>query len=201
MCTIDKRPLVLLGGGGHCRAAIDVLNQLKWPVLGILDNTLHLREEILGVPVIGTDDNITDFIEYPFLVTVGQIKSHKKRKYLHELIIKLGGEMATIISPKAHVSSFAKIESGTLVMNFANVSANAIVGKGCIINSYADIEHDAKIGNYCHISTGAIVNGSAEISDGCFVGSHATIYQESFIPPFSVIPAAAVVKNKNLNLQ
>ena len=52
--TVAPR-LLLVGGGGHCRSVLDVLETTPVRVAGIVDNNSELRE-VLGVSVLGKDD-------------------------------------------------------------------------------------------------------------------------------------------------
>jgi sugar O-acyltransferase (sialic acid O-acetyltransferase NeuD family) len=133
---------------------------------------------VFGYEVIGTDDEMANYADKAeFIVTVGQIKSPDLRIKLHKMVEQAGGKFATVISPLAHVSKYAKIGEGTVVMHQAVVNADATIGKGCIINTFANVEHDTVIGDYCHISTGAMINGGAQIADGTFIGSQSVVNQ------------------------
>ena len=52
------KPLVLIGGGGHCKSVIDVAESAGYQILGILDMPEDVGKEILSAKVIGTDDDI-----------------------------------------------------------------------------------------------------------------------------------------------
>ena len=154
------KPLILVGGGGHCKSVIDVAENAGYTILGILDRTEEVGKKVLGYDVIGTDDDMVKYVDRAeFIVTVGQIKSPDLRIKLHEMIEQVGGKLATAVAPTAHVSKYAQLCEGTVVMHQAMVNADAKIGKGCIINTFANIEHDVVIGDYCHISAGAMVNG------------------------------------------
>ncbi|PRC91481.1 acetyltransferase [Solimicrobium silvestre] len=170
-----KPKIILLGGGGHCAACIDVIEQEgKFEIAGIIDNEAS-PEFVCGYPRLG-DDNILgslpSSVEYA-LITVGQINSPAIRIRLFELTNSLGFTHPTIISPRAYVSKHAVIGKGTIVMHDALINVRASVGSNCIINSKALIEHDAVIEDNCHISTAAVVNGGARIRRGSFLGSNA----------------------------
>lgn len=172
------RPLILVGGGGHCKSVIDVAEFAGYTILGILDRPEEVGKKVLGYDVIGTDDEMVKYVDKAdFIVTVGQIKSPDLRIKLHQMIEKVGGHLATIIAPTAHVSKYATIGEGTVIMHHAFVNAEANIGKGCIINTASAIEHEAIVGDYCHISTGAIVNGGAKVGEESFVGSQTVISQ------------------------
>ena len=88
-----KASILLIGGGGHCRACVDVLEQEdRFQIAGVVERNGGPREAVLGYPVLGTDEDLTQLREkYEFaLVTVGQIKSATPRKRLYAQLISLG---------------------------------------------------------------------------------------------------------------
>lgn len=188
--------LVLIGGGGHCKACIEVIEQEKnYEIVGILDQPDLVGSDVLGYPVIGTDDDILAYIQKGchFLITVGQIKTALIRKKIFSFLVENGAVMATVISPTAHVSKHAKIGKGTIVMHHVTVNADAQVGDNCILNTGCCIEHDAFIGTHTHISTHAVVNGNAKIGAKVFVGSNATISNQVKIGDEIILGSGAVV--------
>ena len=189
--------LVLVGGGGHCRSCIDVVEAAgEWRIAAILDVANRVGERVLGHAVAGTDAEIDRYAAegMAFLVTVGQIKSADVRISLYERIRAAGGRLPTIVSPHAYVSPHGKLGAGTIVMHRAVVNAGAIVGDNVIINTMALVEHDARVGNHCHVSTAAVVNGEAIIGERSFVGSNAIVHQCARVPDGSVVPAGAVFR-------
>ena len=170
------KPLILVGGGGHCKSVIDVAESAGYNILGILDRPEEVGKKVLGYDVIGTDDDMAKYVDQTeFIVTVGQIKSPDLRIKLHKMLELVGAKLATIVAPTAHVSKYAQLGAGTVVMHQVVVNADAKIGKGCIINTFANIEHDVTIGNYCHISTGAMVNGECKVGKRCFIGSQSVL--------------------------
>lgn len=168
--------LILIGGGGHCKSCIDVIEQQgKYQIAGIVDVSEKLHQKILGYEIIATDDDLPRLLnEYEnFLITLGQLKSSGKRIRIFQTLKESGAKLPVIISPLAYVSKHAEIGDGTIIMHNALINAGARVGSNCIINSKALIEHDAVIGNHCHIATSAIINGGTIISPETFVGSNA----------------------------
>ena len=170
------KELVLLGGGGHCRACVDVIEQHGvYRIASIVDLPERRGQTVLGYPILAEDGDLPALLrQYRFfLVTVGQIKSCQRRKQLYEAIRTGGGEPTTIVSPLAYVSRHARLGQGTIVMHHALINAGAAIGDNCIINSKALIEHDTVVGNHCHISTGALLNGGVVVESECFLGSGA----------------------------
>ena len=188
--------IILIGGGGHCKACIDVIEQQgKYQIEGIVDVAKKLNENILSYEVIATDNDLQELAkkyDY-FLIALGHIKSPDKRIKLFVTLKELGAKFPVIISPIAYVSIHARIEEGTIVMHHALINAGASVGRNCIINSKALIEHDAVIEDYCHISTGAVVNGGVKIGSGSFFGSGAVAAEKASIPSNSFIKANSLI--------
>lgn len=188
--------ILLVGGGGHCRAAIDVIEaEARFAIRGIVQPKTDGVEPVLGYPVLGEDADLPALLaETPqALVTVGQIKTPAIRLRLFEQLKNLGAVMPVIVSPRAYVSRHARVEEGTLIMHGAIVNASARIGANSIVNSLALVEHDVEVGNHCHISTGARVNGGVIIEEGCFVGSGAVLREGIRIGSGSVIGAGCVV--------
>ena len=180
-------PIILVGGGGHCASCIEViLSSDTYSIFGIIDGTDKLNEQVLGIPVIGSDAELLAFKESCefALITVGFVKTSE---------IQIGYELPVIIANTAYKSVECEISNGTILMHQVMVNARASIGANCIINSKALIEHDATIGNNCHISTGAIVNGNCTIGDDCLIGSGSVIKHGVEIVSGCVIGAGAVV--------
>lgn len=193
--TNTKDGILLIGGGGHCRAVIDVLELAKIPIAGIVDK-LRTGETVLGYPVVGTDDDMPDLARTysKALVTVGQIKSAEVRAKLFTLATDLGFTLPAIVSPLAHVSRHAQIGAGTVVMHFANVGPGASVGENCILNTQCNIEHDATVSDCCHISTGAILNGHVQVEKWSFIGSRTVCREGVNVGEHSLVGMGCVVR-------
>ena len=191
-----KEKIILIGGGGHCRACIDVIEQEgRFTIAGIVDVPEKKQQNVLNYPMIGSDADLAELIKtFPnVLITLGQIKSPARRMEIFNDLMQMGAHFPVIQSPQAYVSPHAHVAEGTIVMHHALVNAGARVGRNCIINSKALIEHDAVIEDHCHISTGAIVNGGVTIGSGSFFGSGAVSKEYISIPANSFIKANRLV--------
>jgi sugar O-acyltransferase (sialic acid O-acetyltransferase NeuD family) len=191
------KPLILVGGGGHCKAVLDVLElEGTFTIRGILDTKERIGETVLGYPVIGTDEEIISLAKEGmwFLITVGQVGKADTRIRLFESIRAHTDRFATVVSPLAYVSGSATVGRGTVVMHHALVNADAIVGCNCIINTKALVEHDATVEKHCHIATGAIINGGSRVREGSFVGSGAVMREYVETRPFDFIKACSLFK-------
>jgi sugar O-acyltransferase (sialic acid O-acetyltransferase NeuD family) len=172
--------VLLIGAGGHARACIDVIEREgKFAIAGLVGLVDEVGSRVLGYPVLGSDVELPELLRVHrnALVTVGQIKSPDLRIRLFELVTRNGGSSPIIVSPRAYVSSHARIGAGSIVMHGAVVNASATVGRNCIINSQALVEHDVVIEDHCHVATAAVINSGVRIGAGTFVGSNSCVRQ------------------------
>lgn len=195
-----KEKIILIGGGGHCKSCIDVIEQEgRFTIIGIVDMPENKQYNVLGYPVIGSDADLKELMKtFPnALITLGQIKSPTRRMELFNELMQMGARFPVIQSPLAYVSPHAQIAEGTIVMHHALIDAGAQVGRNCIINTKALVEHDAVIGDHCHISTGAVINGGVTIGRGSFFGSGAVSKEYTSIPANSFIKANTLYRKSD----
>ena len=190
------KEIILIGGGGHCKSVIDVIEcDGSFKIAGIVDKSNLVGTNVLGHKIVTSDKDLSDLAKkYKYaLVSIGQIKSPLLRIQLYDTAVKSGFILPSIVSPYAYVSKYAKLGSGTIVMHHAIVNASASVGDNCIVNTRSLIEHDCSISNHCHISTNATINGGTTIESGCFIGSNATTKELVKITKNSFIKAGSLV--------
>lgn len=189
------KPLILIGGGGHCKSLIDVAESAGYRIAGILDRPEELGKKILNYEVIGSDDDIPKYVgSAEFIISVGYIRNPDLRIKLYELVKQQGGQFATLIASTAYVSQYASLGEGTVVMHHAFVNAEATVGKNVILNTFSNIEHGSIVGDQCHISTGVMVNGDCKVGNNCFIGSGSVLYNGVSITDGVVVSAGSVVR-------
>jgi len=191
-----KESLVLIGGGGHCKSCIDVIeSENRFQIAGILDVPEHQGQEVSGYPVIGVDEDIPQLArtyKY-FFITVGHIQSPGFRIEMFSYLNELGVQIPVIISPSAQVSGKAHIGKGTIVMHQAIVNTEARIGVNCILNSGSLVEHESMVGDHCHISTKTVLNGQCRVGSRCFIGSCTVLANNISIPDDTLISAGSVV--------
>lgn len=190
-------PLLLIGGGGHCRSCIDVIESTQeYEIVGVVERSGGPTTPILGYPVVGSDEEVGELLTKwtTVLITVGQITSPVTRIRLYEFARSAGSIFPVIVSSYAYVSQHSEIREGTIIMHGATVNAGAEIGVNCIVNSQALVEHDAVVGSHSHISTGARLNGGVTIGEGSFVGSGAIINQGVTVGAGCIVASGSVIR-------
>ncbi len=191
-----EKKLYLIGGGGHCKSCIDVIElEKKYKINGIIDLKEKISEKILNYEIIASDDMLETLVKENnyFFITLGQIKNPNLRIKIYNKLKKLNVNIPIIVSPKARISNYSKIEEGTIIMHNSIINSDSKVGKNCIINTGAIIEHDAKIGDFCHISTSTVINGNCEVGHNSFIGSRVVLFNGVKISSDVLVAAGSVV--------
>lgn len=196
MKSKKKINLYLIGGGGHAKSCIEILNRLgNYKIKKIIDpNIKEFKPYYVQKKL---DDKILKKRNVSFLITIGQIKNFKKRKYYFNYLKKNNFKLETIIADTSYISKNSSIGEGSIIMHQTFINYNVVVGNNTIINNRAHLEHDVKVGDHCHISTGAILNGNVVVGKHTFIGSGCIVFQGVKIGQNCVISAGKIVK-KNI---
>lgn len=189
-----KRKLILIGGGGHCRSVLQGMRRMNVPVAGIIDVPEKVGTEVLGISVMGTDSDLSNYInDYQAMVTVGSTKDNSIRKQLYDRLVSMGFDIASFISDSSKISADVVINRGSVVLDSSLINTGTMVGENCIINTGAIIDHDCKIGDHVHIAPGVVMSGGVQVGDMAFVGVGAVVKDGVKIGNNAVVAAGAVV--------
>lgn len=201
---VTDAPIIIIGGGGHTRVLIDVLETLNATIQGIVTQDEALvGTSMLGVPVLSLE---RDFKADPGKVLlVNGVGNRartgdsglKVREAAAERYKNLGFRFVSVISPHAVLSRHTVLGEGVQVLHDAVVQPVAHVGGHTIINSAAVVEHDCRIGMYCHIAPGAVLCGNVMVGNHAHIGANSTIVQGLVIGD-RVIVAAGVRVARNV---
>ena len=189
--------MLLIGGGGHCKSVLDSLLELnEYEEIGIVDKNENVGNSVLGVSVVGCDDDLPTLFKRGFkyaFVTVGSIGNPTLRIKLFNILVKIGFEIPVIIDASAKVSDYARIEKGVFIGKHAIVNAGSIIHEMSIINTGSIIEHDCEIGAFTHIAPGAVLGGEVVVGENSHIGSNTTVKQQIRIGSNSIIGMGSVV--------
>lgn len=193
----EKRKIVLIGGGGHCRSVLDVTLRINaFDEIVITDSGIPAGTQIMGCEVVGGDERLPQLFEEGFryaFPAVGSIEDTDLRQTLFRRASKIGFLFPNLVDPSAVIGTDVTFGYGIFVGKQAVVNAGTVIEDMAIINTGAVIEHGCHIGSFSHISVGAALCGGVSVENGVFVGSHATAVQGTRIGRGSVIGAGALV--------
>lgn len=197
------RSIILIGGGGHCKSLIDVIEEEgSYKIVGILDDAIDLLgTKICGYPILGGDELIKELSlkGYSFLISVGQINEGKIRERIFNYCLDLGCNLPNIISPHAYVSKNVKMGKGNVVFHGSIINSETVIGNNNIFNNKSLIEHEVQIGNHNHVSTNSAVNGQVVIGDNNFLGSGSIVINNLVLGNHLILGAGSVLVDSILD--
>jgi sugar O-acyltransferase (sialic acid O-acetyltransferase NeuD family) len=178
--NLCNQKLLILGGGGHAKMCIDVLKQMKtFQIYGIIDENLEIGSSIMGIPVIGRDEDLQRLFDegYRLIINgIGAITNHARRESIYEKLKKIGFSLPNIIHPAASVEPSAILGEGNQIMANATVGSDVKIMNNCIVNIGAIISHESILHDNVHVSPGAILAGSVVVNENTLIGMGSTIY-------------------------
>ena len=190
--------IVIIGAGGHGREVADIArhqgrvnNAIE--VLGFVDDNRDLHGQSLdGLPVLG-DWSWFEGAGHKDVAVVCAVGSPQICRRLVERANALGLSFASVVSPLAHISSFARLGQGVTIFPDVVINTGAFIDSYSILNVAATVSHDAIVGCYSNINPGAHLAGNVTIGEGCYIGMGANVIQGRTVGAWSVVGAGAVV--------
>ncbi len=197
---MNHSPVVIIGGGGHTRVLIGMLQHARTAIRGIITRDQALiGTSIMGVPVLGLEDDIVlNPAEVALVNGVGNRPSRHgpqldARIAIYARYQAQGFHFRSVVSDDAMIQQDVTMGDGVQVMPGAVIQPGAMIGENAIINTRASIDHDAIIYPHAHIAPGAVLCGDVRIGEQTHIGAGAVIIQGIRIGSNVVIGAGAVV--------
>lgn len=190
-----NKQLIIIGASGHGKVCLDIAIQMKkWETIYFLDD-MSEESEVLGCKILGTTRKVEELKDNSdFFVAIGDNRTRAK---IMNNLIQMGCSIATLIHPKAIISSFVSIGEGTVIMPGAIINADTELGIGNIINTNASVDHDCIVGNYNHLSPSGVLLGNVCIGNLNWIGSNSVIKESTIIEMENIIGAQSFV-NRNV---
>lgn len=192
-----NKKLLLIGGGGHCKSILDsLLKRNNYSEIGIIDKEENIGKFKLGVPIIGSDDDLVKLYQRGYncaFITLGSVGNPSLRIKLFNMLEKIGFEIPNIIDLTAVISENVKLGRGIFIGKNSVVNVGSSIGAGAIINTVSTIEHDCVIENFTHIAPGVVLCGEVRIGANTHVGANSVVKQQIKIGSNTMIGMGSVV--------
>lgn len=188
--------IIVIGAGGHARVVIDALLSAGESVIGITNaEPERIGGDILGVPVLGTDDVLREHGTEQTRLVIGVASSGlpTARQTIFEGFKEQGYRFANVIHPGSIIGRDVRLGEGAQIMAGAVIQPFAIIGDNAIVNTRAGVDHDCRIGAHAHIAPGATLSGGITVGAGSLVGCGATVIQGVNIGQCVLVGAGASV--------
>ena len=183
---------VVLGGGGHAKVVIDILQQAaEVEIAGFVDPVE--QPDLCGCRRLGSDDILSELFRSGVRSAFVAIGDNRRRMECIASVKQQGFTLINAISPGAIVSPHATLARGIAVMPGAVVNAGAHIGEGAIVNTNATVDHDCTIGACVHVAPRAALAGCVSLGEGVFVGIGASVIPRIAVGAWTTVGAGAAV--------
>lgn len=193
--------MLIVGARGFAKEVLEVCNNLN-----CVNELVFFDDVSVDVPSFLYD-------RFPILTSLDEARTHFKlndssytigigkpflRSILYKKFNEIGGNICSIISPKADIGSYGvSVGCGANILDGVKISNGVVIGIVSLIYYNSVITHDCIIGDFVEISPNATVLGNVKIGDYCHIGAGAIILPNIDIGNNVIVGAGAVV-TKNL---
>ena len=194
--VVEAPRIIIIGAGGHARVVYDCLrlslaDGKGGKVLGFTDDNSGLwGRELMGLPILGPIDRISDLDANAVVIGIGD---NAARKRLYKWATGRGYTLVNVIHPAAVIATDVSVGRGVAI--FANVVVNSgsSIGNDAVLNTACTVDHDCRIGDHAHVAPGAHLAGGVEVGEGVVLGVGASVVPYRKIGNWSVVGAGTVV--------
>ncbi len=194
---MKKESIVIIGGGGHAKVMIDLVENLKiYKIVGLVDQALKKGSRLLSVEVLGGDEVLPKLFKKGVrlaVLGVGSWGDHKLRDQIYARVKFLGFKFPALIHPEATVSKYATLSDGVQLMAKSCIGPAATIGENSVVNTATIVEHDCFLGRNVYTGSSVIFSGNVTVNEGTFIGSGVCIIPKVVIGKQCLIAAGAVV--------
>ena len=190
-----KKPIIVLGAGGHAKVLIEAIRQSGNEIIGLTDPDMKKSSKCFGVNVLGNDDAIFNYStnEVVLVNGIGALPDNNLRAKLNERMENKGFQFTKVIHPSAIIASDVEIGSGSQIMAGVVIQPGVQIGRSCIINTGVNLDHDCIIHDNCHISPGVTLSGNVVISKRTHIGTGTSVIHNIFIGQDCIIAAGSII--------
>ncbi len=189
--------VIVIGGSDQGRQVIDaILAGGLHTAAGVLDGALPRGHDVAGVPVLGSDDELSrraaEVGADGFVVAIGD-NATRGRILEREQAASPHLRPATIVHPAAVIAHDATVGAGSIVLAGAVVGNGCVVGRGVLLGVHSSIDHDGIVADHASLGPGAITGGTVRIGRATAVGLGANLVHGITVGDHTVIGAGALV--------
>ncbi len=198
------KKLVIFGNGQTAElvCAMFRYDGNREPVAFAVDREYISAPEILGLPVVPTDELINRFPpdECDAFVAVSYTKVNQLRYAKTTLLRSLGYRLATYVSSRATTFPDLKVGENCLILEDNTIQPFVSIGDNVFMWSGNHIGHHTNIGSNCFIASHVVISGSVTIGDFTFIGVNATIRDNVRVGKSNVIGAGCLILKDTFDL-
>ncbi len=174
---MDK-PIMILGAGNLALAAIEIFEENKNVVYGVLDDRKEMQGKEYGdVAVLGTteDNELFDLMGKKCEAFISTDDNLLKKDFVKRLSKSNKTMPVNAIHKTALISSHAHLGHGNFINQSVILASGSEIGSHNILHSGVSIGLSAKLGSYIQSGQGVVIGDEVVIEDEVFIGTGAVI--------------------------
>ena len=184
---MTRRPIAIIGAGGHAAVVASTLIAAGLPVAGFFDDDPSTwGTHILGLVVLGPLRLIPDSGCTQGILGIGDNRTRKA------LAQKINLEWITAVHPFSWVHPGTPLGPGTIVCAGSVVQPGAQIGSHVIINTRSSVDHHTRVGDYSHLAV-AHLAGGASVGEGVFMALGSVVLPKIHVGAWATVGAGALV--------
>ncbi len=199
--VMDKKQIIVVGGGGHAKCVAAVLLRLpQYEVIGFLDDSKD-QTSLLGMPKLGRINPVEKNLTTKYLALgVGHVGKTEVRNAIIGSYEKAGYSFETIIAPTVLSNFVAHIGKGVYIADGVILQPDVVINDYAIISNIACINHDCRVGRNTHICPGVMISGNVTIGEDSLLGTGSSVVHGVSIGSNCIVAAGqTVIKNLHDN--
>lgn len=192
-----RRPLVIVGAGGHAREIHDIVLAIEavapaWDVRGFAVEAAWLpAAPVHGLPVFDLAELATAHADAWLIVAIGQPAA--RARVAAQIDATGPRRYATLLHPHASVGPRAVLGEGCVVFPGAVLTSDLTLGRHVHVNTAATVSHDCRLADFATLAPRACCCGGVVLGTGVDVGAGAVLIPRVSVGAHAVVGAGATV--------
>ncbi|WP_028879178.1 acetyltransferase [Terasakiella pusilla] len=186
-----KRPVIVLGHGGHAGVVASCLSELNIP----LEGSLAPEPGRSTIAYLGSDRYLRSADRGAFFLVngVGSVRDTSLRGRVYSEAVTQGYEFLDLVHPSVILASDVVMGDAVQLMAGVVVQAGTRIGANVLVNTGAIVDHDCCIDDHCHIAPGVTLSGGVSVGQFSHIGVGAIVLQGITIGKNALVGAGSVV--------
>jgi sugar O-acyltransferase (sialic acid O-acetyltransferase NeuD family) len=195
--TPPKTPLIIIGGGGHAREILDIVEAMNlesetFEVLGFAADKYYDEAEMFArhARFLGGVEPVLRDFDARYVIGIG---SGDARRDIDSLATANHRQPATLVHPQSSSGFGVELGPGTVIAAGARLTTHISAGRHVHLNVNSTVSHDVTLGDYVTVSPGANVSGRVNIGEAVTLGTGSRIIERLTIGAGTMVGAGATV--------
>jgi len=194
--VMDKKKLIIIGGGDFAHEVACVALLLSWEVVGAVDDDWeNVGQDLLGLGISTVSfDMLADIYSDDCFFVLGVGMADIRVRLLGRLLsIVPDARFASVIHPQAVIGVGVGVGVGCYVGPNCSVAVGAVLGRHVLVNQNCSVGHHVELGDCSVVSPGCLLSGRCRVGKASFLGSGVVVYPGKVIGCGCMVSANGVV--------